>query len=63
MIVGGPCSKTTNSDPPPVKGRMSGGGGGPIWILSHRSERAKINRSDPRASYHIMPKGHIIHLT
>jgi hypothetical protein len=26
--VGGPHSETTNSDPPLVKGRMSGGGGG-----------------------------------
>jgi hypothetical protein len=49
--VGGPRSKTTNSDPPPPSLKAEcrgGGGGGPIWILHRRSECADLNHPDLR---------------
>jgi hypothetical protein len=48
MIVGGLHSKTTNSDPPPLKVECQGGGG-LIWALYRRSEHADLSHSDLRA--------------
>jgi hypothetical protein len=60
---GGMALKNHQLIPPPVKGRIFFFWGGLIRILSRRSECAKINRSYPRASYHITQKVHIIHPT